>query len=930
MYEKDKANPNSAVLVVGAGIAGMQAALEVAESGHQVYLVEKLPSIGGHMLQLDKTFPTMDCASCIGTPKMSQVGSHKSIKLMTCSEVVEVKGQAGNFNVKIKKNSAFVDISNCTGCSECEKVCPITVPNEWQLGLTDRKAVYRPFPQAVPNVFTIDKRGLPPCRATCPAGVNAMGYVALIGQEKYKEALDVLRRTMPFAGVCGRVCTHPCEGECERGKVDEPIAIRYLKRFMADQVIKEGGDKPEPVELDKEDKVAVVGSGPAGIACAYDLIQMGYPVTVFEAAPEPGGLLRYGIPEYRLPNEIVDAEIGYVQALGVEVKCNTPVTSLDELFNQDYKAIFIAAGAWKSQQMDIPGEDANGVLPALEFLRQVLSGEEVKLGNKIAVIGGGNAAIDAARVSKRLGAEEVTIVYRRSRAEMPAADEEIEAAEDEGIDIKILATPVKVLTDNDKVKGIQNIRMELGAPDDSGRRRPVPIEGSEYDMEVDNVIMAVGQSVDKDMVPGKVELTRRGTIAVDQVTLATNIDGVFAGGDVASGPADVISAVAAGKEAAISIDRYLRGIDLKEGRPEPRERVRDIDKKGVQKKPRQKMPTLEPVERKGFEEVELGFTEEMAIEEANRCLNCSVCCECLQCVAVCERQVIDHGMKDEYIDVEVGAIIIATGYDTFDPTPMTQYGYQKYDNVITSFEFERMVSSTGPTAGHIQLKDGSEPEAVAIIHCVGSRDQNYHEYCSRVCCMYGLKHAHQIREKTGADVYQMYIDMRCFGKMYEEFYKRVSDEGVNFIRGKVAQVTNIAQTDEEKDKLIVVCEDTLLGMMIRVPVDMVILSVALEPRPDSEEVASVFSLEQSGDAFFQERHYKLGPMDTQTDGIFMAGCCQGPKDIPDTVAQAIGAAAKARKQKRGTIQEDYEEKNRSLYMSLRFQHCWICRCRKAN
>ena len=893
MYEKDKAKPNSAVLVVGGGIAGMQAALEVAESGHQVYLVEKLPSVGGHMLQLDKTFPTMDCASCIGTPKMSQVGLHKSIELMICSEVVEVKGQAGNFNVKIKKNSTFVDISNCTGCGECDKVCPITVPNEWQLGLTERKAVYRPFPQAVPNVFTIDKRGLPPCRATCPAGVNAMGYIALIRQGKYKEALDVLRRTMPFAGVCGRVCMHPCEGECERGKVDEPIAIRYLKRFMADQVIKEGEDKTEPVTLDKEDRVAVIGSGPAGIACAYDLIQMGYPVTVFEAAPEPGGLLRYGIPEYRLPNEIVDAEIGYVQALGVEVKCNTPVTSLDELFKQGYKAIFTAAGAWKSQQMDIPGEDADGVLPALEFLRQVLSGEKVKIGKKIAVSGGGNAAVDAARVSKRLGAEEVTIVYRRSRAEMPAADEEIEAAEEEGIDIKILSTPVKVLTDNGKVKGIQNIRMELGAPDDSGRRRPIPIEGSEYEMEVDNVIMAVGQSVDKDMVPGKLELTRRGTIAVDQVTLATNIDGVFAGGDVASGPADVISAVAAGKEAAISIDRYLRGIDLKEGRPEPRERVKEVDKKGVQKKPRQKMPTLELVERKGFEEVELGFTEEMAIEEANRCLNCSVCCECLQCVAVCERQVIDHGMKDEYIDVEVGAIIIATGYDTFDPTPMTQYGYQKYDNVITSFEFERMVSSTGPTAGHIQLKDGSEPEAVAIIHCVGSRDQNYHEYCSRVCCMYGLKHAHQIKEKTGADVYQMYIDMRCFGKMYEEFYKRVSDEGVNFVRGKVAQVTNIAQTDEEKDKLIVVCEDTLLGTMIRVPVDMVILSIALEPRPDSEEVASVFSLQQSGDGFFQERHYKLGPMDTQTDGIFMAGCCQGPKDIPDTVAQAIGAAAKA-------------------------------------
>ncbi len=890
---QEDANDKPAVLVVGAGIAGMQAALEVAESGHQVYLVEKLPSVGGHMLQLDKTFPTMDCASCIGTPKMSQVGSHKYVELLTCSEVVDVKGQAGEFNVKIRKNSKFVDITNCTACGECEKVCPVVRPNDWQLGLMDRKAIYRPFPQAVPNVFTIEKHGLPPCRSTCPAGVNAMGYIALIGQGKYREALEVLRRTMPFAGVCGRVCMHPCESECERGKVDEPIAIRYLKRFMADQVIKEGEDKPEPVELNKDDKVAIIGAGPAGIACAYDLIRIGYPVTVFEAASEPGGLLRYGIPEYRLPNDIVDAEINYVKSLGVEIKSNMPVTNLEELFNQGYKAIFIATGALNSQKMNIPGEDADGVLFAIDFLKKALSGEKLKLGKKIVVTGGGNAAIDAARVSKRLGAEEVTILYRRSRTEMPAAVDEIEAAEEEGININILTTPVSVLTDNNKVKGIQNIRMELGAPDDSGRRRPVPVEGSEYEMEVDNVIMAIGQSVNKDSVPGNIEFSDWGTIAVDQISLATNIDGVFAGGDVASGPSDVIHAVAAGKEAAISIDRYIRGIDLKEGRPESRERVTDVNKEGVLKKSRQKMPTLESEKRKGFEEVELGFTEEMAIEEANRCLNCSVCCECLQCVAVCERESIHHDMKDEYIDLEVGAIIVATGYNTFDPSPIKQYGYKKYDNVITSFEFERMVSSTGPTDGHIQLKDGSEPESVAIVHCVGSRDENYHEYCSRVCCMYGLKHAHQIREKTGANVYQMYIDMRCFGKMYEEFYQRVSDEGVNFIRGKVAQVTDIAQSDEEKGKLIVICEDTLLGEMVRIPVDMVVLSIALEPAPDADEVAKVFSLEQDADGFFQERSYQLGPMDTSTDGIFIAGCCQGPKDIPDTVSQSIGAAAKA-------------------------------------
>jgi heterodisulfide reductase subunit A len=266
---------------------------------------------------------------------------------------------------------------------------------------------------------------------------------------------------------------------------------------------------------------------------------------------------------------------------------------------------------------------------------------------------------------------------------------------------------------------------------------------------------------------------------------------------------------------------------------------------------------------------------------------------CKICQDFCTANAIDFEQEDEIIEVEVGAIIVATGFDLFDPAQIKRYGYGIYENVYTSIEMERMISSTGPTEGHVQLKDGSTPTSVAIIHCVGSRDENYHEYCSRVCCMHGLKHAHQIIEKTGANVYQMYIDMRCYGKGYEEFYKRVSDEGVNFIRGKVTQVTDRTLPEEEKGKLIVVCEDTLLGEMIRIPVDMVVLNIALEPRTDAAEVSEIFSLEQDKDGFFKEKHYKIDPLGTLTDGIYLAGCCQGPKDIPDTVAQAIGAAAKA-------------------------------------
>jgi heterodisulfide reductase subunit A len=267
--------------------------------------------------------------------------------------------------------------------------------------------------------------------------------------------------------------------------------------------------------------------------------------------------------------------------------------------------------------------------------------------------------------------------------------------------------------------------------------------------------------------------------------------------------------------------------------------------------------------------------------------------DCTICQEVCPAKAIDFEQSDEEVEVEAGAVIVSTGYDIFDPTPMTQYGYGKFDNVITSFEFERMVSANGPTGGNIVLKDGSTPKSVAIIHCVGSRDENYQEYCSRVCCMYSLKYARLLKETLDADVYQMYIDIRCFGKGHEEFYKETSDAGVNFIRGKVAQVTDIAQTDEEKGKLIVVGEDTLLGTLIRVPVDMVILSVAMQPRADTDKLARVFLLGCSRDGFFLERHPKLDPVGTMLDGIFAVGCCQGPKDISDTVAQATGAAARA-------------------------------------
>jgi heterodisulfide reductase subunit A len=415
-------------LVVGGGITGMQVALDIANGGREVILVEKEPTIGGRMAQLDKTFPTLDCSACIMTPKMVEVAQHPKITLMTYSEVAQVSGFVGNFKVRIKKKARFIDTKKCTACGDCATVCPVKLPAKFDLGMSERKAAFRAFPQAVPNVFTVERRGLPPCRASCPAGVNVQGYVALISQGKFGEALKVLRRTMPFAGVCGRVCVSPCEASCERGKVDQPVAIRYLKRFMADYVGKMGPEEVKCVPRTKKDSVAVVGSGPAGLECAYNLTQKGYPVTVFEAAPQAGGLLRYGIPEIRLPRDILDNEINYVAALGAEIKTNSPVARLDDLFGQGYKAVFLGTGAWVSQRLGVPDEDTPGVVTALDFLKRLNSGEDIRLGKSVIVVGGGNAAIDAARVALRRGASQVKIVYRRTRAEMPAEAGEIDEA----------------------------------------------------------------------------------------------------------------------------------------------------------------------------------------------------------------------------------------------------------------------------------------------------------------------------------------------------------------------------------------------------------------------------------------------------------------------------------------------------------------------
>jgi len=897
-------------LIVGAGIAGIQGALEIAESGNKVYLVEKDSTIGGKMAKFDKTFPTLDCSACILTPKMVSVAQHENIELLSHSEIESVEGSMGDFKVKVRKKARYV-LDKCTSCGDCTKACPVQVPNPFEENQSQRAAIYKTFPQAIPNAYIIDKEDRPPCRETCPIGQEAAGYVALVAQARFEDAARLIHRQNPLPIVCGRVCYHPCESECNRQFVDEPVAIKNLKRFVIDWEMKYKR-RPQPPKIEKKrpEKIAIIGSGPSGLACAHDLALNGYEPVIYEKLPVPGGMLAVGIPEYRLPKNLLNSEIDYIKKMGVTIKTKMALGkdfSIEDLKKQGYKAIYIATGAHKSLKMKIPGEeDFKGVYHGVDFLRNINLGKPQAVGKQVAVIGGGNTAIDAARTALRSGAKEVTILYRRTRKEMPAEEYEIQAAEEEGVKIQYLVAPVEVLGKAGKVIRLKCIKMELGEPDSSGRRRPVPVEGSEHELAFDTIIIAVSQSPEIDFVCPKAafNITKWNTLEVNHETLETNIEGVFAGGDVVQGPATVISAMGYGKRAAEAIDKYLNGEPLanfKTSRPKALPKRDEYCYphsyaprfKDTPKKPRTKMNERDPQTRRSdFEEVELGFSEEEAVKEASRCLNCGICIECHECERVCEAKAIDHNMKDEIKEINVGQVLIATGYNTLNPNNLIGYGYGEFDNVYTSLEFERMLSPTGPTQGRIVMKNGKEPRAVGIIHCVGSRDINSHPYCSRVCCMYALKFAHLIKDRTNADVYQFYIDMRCFGKGYEEFYMRLLGEDVNFVRGKVAEVTNFAESLWEEGKLIVVAEDTLLGIKRRIPVNMVILCNAIEPQPDSEKIQHLFTISRSPDGFFLEKHPKLDPTSTATDGVYIAGCCQSPKDIPDTVAQASGAAAR--------------------------------------
>ena len=891
-------SPCGAVLVCGAGVAGIQASIDLSSAGFRVYLVEGKAAIGGGMARLDKTFPTGDCATCILSPKLVECMRDPNIDVFTLADVVKLEGVPGHFKATILQRPRYVELEKCTACGDCSAACPIEVPSAFDAQLGTRKAIDRVYAQAAPNAPVIQKRGRAECSSGCPIDTSVQAYVALIAAGRFEEAAEVIRRENPLPSVCGRVCFHPCERKCNRGSLDEPINIRGLKRFAIDRF----PTLPPHEEVPPTGKsVAVIGSGPAGLSAAHFLALAGHVVRVFESLPVLGGMLSVGIPDYRLPPEILERDLAGIRALGVDFRTSTAVgrdVSAEEIRN-GFDAVFIAVGAHMGRKLGIPGEESRGVIHGIDFLRKRSLGQETGLGKRVVIVGGGNTAIDAARTALRLGASKVMILYRRTREEMPADFLEVEAALEEGVEIQFLAAPLNVLARNGAMTGVECIRMGLGEPDSSGRPRPVPVDGSEFTLAADTLIPAVSQSADLRLAEQLgLETTRWSTIVADELTLATSRPGVFAGGDVVLGPSSVIDAIAQGKRAARGIDNYLAGrpLDLSLEKPEKRDNpLSEPELKKLREKtqPARRLPQAEESVMprvKDFREVEQTYSPEEARQEAGRCLNCGLCCECMCCVKACKAGAVQHNQATKTIDLEIGAVVLTPGFEAFDAARRGEFGFGHARNVVTNVQFERILSASGPTRGRIvRPSDGKTPRRIAFIQCVGSRDTGCgNDYCSSVCCMAATKEAVLAKEhEPGLEISIFFLDIRAFGKDFDRYYERAKNEkDIRYVRSFISRTYEMPDT---KNLLLKYLGPDL--KQVEEEFDMVVLSLGLEPSPALLDQAEHIGVDLNPWGFAKTS--ELHPLDTSRPGVFVGGVFQEPKDIPDTVMQASGAAARA-------------------------------------
>jgi len=664
LKRSDSNTPNG-VAIIGDNTAAIQAAFTLAQMGIEVKFVTEAISLGWDDSDLSKD-------RCYLWPLLLRVASHPMVNLYSGAEIESVQGKKGDFRIAMVQRPRYIREDLCTSCGRCQTECSVTVTSLLGNHKIQHKAIHAPLftGKAVPSAYVIDKKEFASCHVSCPLGINVQGFIALIANGKTDKALALINESAPFAATLGRVCRHPCELKCSRGKIDSPVFIRALHRFAADNVPGGVAYQLRMATDSHPGRIAIVGAGPAGLTAAWELARRGYSPVVFEAHSVIGGMLATGIPRFRLPKEVREREIEAIKAIGVDIRTGIAVgrdVNFAYLKERGYRAFFLAIGAHQNNRLNIPGEEIEGVVDCISLLLTLNLMRDTFVGQNIVVIGDGNSAIDSARAAIRRNQGTVKILSWTIPEEITAGEEEVQEALLEGVTIEYCTIPVEILGNGHHVTGVRCQRTRLSEEImPNGRHRPVPIPGTDFVIEADHVVVAIGQSPNTSQlnIEGLAINERTGVIQVDPLTLETSISGVFAGGDSVTGPNNVVSAMAAGLRAAESIERYLRGRDLAEGRSlEPLPAI-EIDTKTIDAMPYERalMPVISTQQRmSSFEETTTGLSVADAQREARRCLNCALCSSCLECARVCETGAVNNTDTTKYLELAAQVVLAFPG-----------------------------------------------------------------------------------------------------------------------------------------------------------------------------------------------------------------------------------------------------------------------------